>query len=80
MATRTLTYKVCDGCFRNDREPNPVEIVSTTAAAGGFGPTKTVDLCSDCDEAGKYYCHLCKRVHADSNPCDAQLRRIADLE
>jgi len=76
MATRTLTYKVCDGCFRTDRELSPVEIVSTVTVTQFCGPTKTVDLCVDCDEAGKFFCRQCFRVHSDDNPCDAILRRI----
>jgi len=76
MSTRTITYKVCDGCLRNDRETNPVKIVSTKTFTQFCGPTKTIDICADCDEAGKFFCHLCFRVHDDDNLCDAILRRI----
>jgi hypothetical protein len=80
MATRTLTYKVCDGCHLNDAQPNPVEIVSTHTVPGVCGPDRTVDICADCDQAGKFFCHLCARVHDDDNPCDAILRRIERAE
>jgi hypothetical protein len=83
MATRNLTYKVCDGCYRTDlapQEPDPVEIVSTKTVTQFCGPTKTIDICADCDLAGKYYCRFCDRVHTDDNPCDGQLREIEAAE
>lgn len=81
MATRTLTYKVCDGCFRTDiapGEPNPVEIIQTRTITQFCGPTKTLDICAECIDADKYICRLCAAVHSDANPCDAILRRIEE--
>jgi hypothetical protein len=59
MATRTISYKVCDGCYRSNMIPGAaVEIVSTREVTQFCGPTKTVDICAECDEAGKYYCRF----------------------
>ena len=78
MSTRTITYRVCDGCHRKDIFPNGVEIVSTCEITVFCGPTKTLDLCSTCAEEDKYICRLCAAVHSDANPCDAQLRKIEE--
>jgi hypothetical protein len=75
MATRTFNYKECDGCHRSERH-HELEFASSRVVHNVFGPARTVDICADCDDAGKFFCHLCARVHDDDNPCDAILRRI----
>jgi hypothetical protein len=80
MATRTRTYKVCDGCGRDTLNHNYILIVSTKTVPQLFGPPKTVDICVECDEAGKYYCRLCLAVHTDDSPCDAKRREIERAE
>ena len=79
MATRTITYKTCDGCFRSDLiAADGCEIVQTREVTVFCGPTKTLDICADCVDADKYICRLCANVHSDGNPCDAQLRAIEE--
>ncbi len=80
MGRRTVTYTTCDSCFRVAGIGNGVEIVSSRTVSTLFGGSRTIDICAECDEAGKYYCRLCARVHADDNPCDAQLREIERTE
>ena len=74
MATRTFNYKECDGCHRSERH-HELEFASSRVVHNVFGQAKTVDICYDCDDAGKFFCHLCAKVHDDDNPCDAILRR-----
>jgi hypothetical protein len=76
MGRRTITFTTCDSCFRVAGIGADVEIVQTQTVTTLFGGSRTIDICSTCDEAGKYYCRLCERVHTDENPCDAQLREI----
>jgi hypothetical protein len=76
MGRRTVTYITCDSCFRVAGIGNDVEIVKTQTVTTLFGGSRTIDICADCDEAGKYYCRLCERIHTDGNPCDAHLREI----
>ncbi|MBO0863081.1 MAG: hypothetical protein J2P21_32220 [Chloracidobacterium sp.] len=78
MSLRTITYRVCDGCYCTDREPDPIEIVSTKTITQWADATKTLDLCKACYEAGKYICNLCASVHDDAHPCDAIRRRMED--
>ncbi|MBO0719313.1 MAG: hypothetical protein J2P41_00700 [Blastocatellia bacterium] len=80
MSTRTITYRVCDGCHRTDREPDPIVIVSSKTITQWADATKTLDVCQACDEAGKFICNLCARVHDDAHPCDALRRRMEEAE
>jgi hypothetical protein len=76
MATRTITYTLCDGCFR-DTFCDGIEIAQTRARRPHIdNDTQTIDLCIVCVDAEKYYCRLCGTVHSDANPCAAQLREI----
>jgi hypothetical protein len=76
MGRRTVTYTTCDSCFRVAGIGNDVEIVKTQTVPTLFGSLRAIDICADCDQAGKYYCRLCERIHSDDTPCDAQLREI----
>jgi hypothetical protein len=80
MGRRTVTYTTCDSCFRVAGIGNDVEIVKTQTVPTIFGSPRTIDICAECDEAGKYYCRLCDRVHTDDDPCDAQLRELERAE
>lgn len=80
MGRRTITYTTCDSCFRVAGTGADVEIVSSQTVSTLFGGTRTIDICAECDEAGKYYCRLCERIHTDDNPCEAQLAEIERAE
>jgi len=78
MGRRTITYTTCDSCFRVAGTSNGVEIVASRTVTTLFGGSRTIDICADCDEAGKFFCKLCERIHDDDHPCEAILRRIEE--
>jgi hypothetical protein len=76
MAYRTISYRLCDGCLKDDLNEG-VEIISTELK--GFSDTQTLDLCADCSDEGKYICNLCHDVHDDDHPCDRQKSRLMEV-
>jgi hypothetical protein len=72
MATRTVTYKRCDGCHKSD-----------LFDGAEFGQSRhkhdepefnTIDICVECEELERYICRLCWRVHDDDNSCEWVMR------
>jgi hypothetical protein len=78
MATRSISFKVCDGCSRSDLFDD-VEIVNSARKRpyldNDYG---TLDICHICAGADLYICNRCHAIHGDDNPCAAQLREIGE--
>jgi hypothetical protein len=67
MTTRTITFKVCDGCRRNTYADG-IEIVKSQPR-WDYPDAPTIDICSECADT-KFICRWCKGVHDDAHPCD----------
>jgi len=67
MTTRTLTFKVCDGCLR-DTYHDGVEIVKSKPK-WEYDGAPTVDICSECADT-MFICRWCHGVHDDMHPCE----------
>lgn len=72
MSTVRVTYRTCNGCHRGERDED-IEIVQSKPyhEFAELHDGRTIDLCHDCSEAGRYICRLCRSVHDDEHPCDA---------
>lgn len=75
MSKRIKFYLECDGCHRT--ELDGAEIVQSLKSRP-LDTENDIHLCSDCYDADKYYCHHCRKVHNDDNPCEAQRRMLDD--
>lgn len=69
MSTRTLTYRVCNGCGKDEHDYE-IEIVESVARGTTKFDPGTLDLCYGCKEEGKLICKTCGIVHADKSECD----------
>ena len=70
MTTRTITFKRCDGC-RRDQIDGEIEIVqSRPRRAWTYPGDQTLDLCMDCLRDGKWICQRCGTVHDKGFACE----------
>lgn len=77
MATRTITYRACDGCFRSELH-NDIEIFESEPLYRWSSDGRTVDICEQCYHEDKFICRLCRSVHdgSDDGMCEA-MRRLS---
>jgi hypothetical protein len=75
MSKRTITFQMCDGCLRNDRD-NGIEIVDTRPRTSDPEDKRTLDICRDCADVERYICLLCKSVHDDEHLCELGRLRL----
>jgi len=79
MSQRTITYRKCDGCHR-DEWFDKVQIAESRQLPSIYtGESIQVDICEDCLNSDKYICHHCQSVHDDEHPCE-KVRSMMDTD
>lgn len=81
MSTRTITitYKICDGCGRSNREGG-LPFAASRPRYGWQEFGITLDICEDCATEDKYICRLCNAVHDDAHPCEKMRLELEQAE
>jgi hypothetical protein len=70
MSKVTVTYRVCDGCRRNERDDDIEIVKSRSRSQLADFDMGTIDICNQCEDADHYICQYCRGVHSDDNPCE----------
>jgi hypothetical protein len=62
----THTYYRCNGCGACD---HTTPVIWADHRALVLWPGRTLDLCADCDERGRWLCPRCEVVHDQTDAC-----------
>ncbi len=79
MSKRTVTFRQCDGCLRNDRD-HGIEISDSKSRSLVADDQRTIDICTGCSAAEKYICMACRSVHDDEHLCEMLRERLANTD
>ena len=66
---RTIIYRICDGCHRDElNDADEIEF-ALSKEFDRYGVPRHVDICTECAEAGVFYCLACDCTHKAEAEC-----------